>query len=174
MKNLFVTVLISVSFTFCLASCSKNDEPTPNQSSENPSNPIGNPSNPTSNPTSNPISNPIGNKLKITIGSVTFTATLNDNSTATFFKSMLPLTINMRELNGNEKFHYFASTLPTNATTGNIRTGDLVLYGNNCLVLFYENLNTSYSYTRLGKIENISGFVSALGTGSVTVKYELE
>ena len=151
MKNLFVTVLIS--FTFCMASCSENDEPTPNQSSENPSNTIENPINPIGNPTSNPI----GNKIKITIGSATFTATLNDNSTTTFFKSMLPLTISMRELNGNEKFHYFDSTLPTNATTGNIKTGDLVLYGNNCLVLFYENLNTSYSYTRLGKIENISG-----------------
>ena len=114
-------------------------------------------------------------KMKITIGSAVFTATLNNNATATAFKAMLPLTINMGELNGNEKFYYFSTTLPINAASGgNIQVGDLMLYGNNCLVLFYEGFNTSYSYTRLGKIDNTSGLVAALGSGSVTVKFELQ
>jgi hypothetical protein len=113
--------------------------------------------------------------MKITVGSSVFTATLYNNATTKAFKAMLPLTINMSELNGNEKFYYFSSILPTNATTSkNIQTGDLMLYGNNCLVLFYENLNTSYSYTRLGKIDTISGLASTLGNGNVTVKFELE
>lgn len=112
-------------------------------------------------------------KMKITIGSAVFTATLNNNATATAFNAMLPLTINMGELNGNEKFYYFSTNLPTNASGGgNIQVGDLMLYGNNCLVLFCEGFNTSYSYTRLGKIDNTSGLVAALGTGSVTVKFE--
>ena len=113
-------------------------------------------------------------KMKITIGPAVFTATLNNNATATAFKAMLPLTINMGELNGNEKFYYFSTTLPANASTGGkIQVGDLMLYGNNCLVLFYKGFNTSYSYTRLGRIDNTAGFVAALGAGSVTVKFEI-
>jgi hypothetical protein len=122
---------------------------------------------------SNNNSNTDTTKMKITIGSAVFTATLNNNATATAFKAMLPLTINMSELNGNEKFYYFSTTLPTNASSGgNIQVGDLMLYGNNCLVLFYEGFNTSYNYTRLGRVDNTSGLVAALSAGSVTLKFE--
>jgi hypothetical protein len=160
MKYVVAAVLILVSFTFCLASCHKDDEPISTQNNVN------------NNENTN---NPTSNKMKITVGTAIFTATLNDNATATAFKAMLPLSIEMSELNGNEKFYYFSSTLPTNASTGgNIQTGDLMMFGNNCLVLFYENMTTSYSYTRLGKIDNITGLVSALGAGSVTVKFELQ
>jgi len=122
---------------------------------------------------SNNNSNTDTTKMKIIIGSAVFTATLNNNATATAFKAMLPLTINMSELNGNEKFYYFSTTLPTNASSGgNIQVGDLMLYGNNCLVLFYEGFNTSYNYTRLGRVDNTSGLVAALSAGSVTLKFE--
>lgn len=113
--------------------------------------------------------------MKITVGSSVFTATLYDNPTATAFKAMLPMTINMSELNNNEKFYYFSNTLPTNASFGgSIQVGDLMLYGNNCLVLFYESLNTSYSYTRLGKISDTTGLVAALGSGNIMVSFELQ
>jgi hypothetical protein len=48
--------------------------------------------------------NPASNQMRIKIGSSTFTATLYDNATATAFKGMLPMTIKMSELNGNEKY----------------------------------------------------------------------
>lgn len=111
----------------------------------------------------------------ITIGSNQFTATLESNAAATEFKKMLPLTINMKDLNSNEKFFDLASNLTTNAA--NLRTinsGDLMLWGSNTLVLFYKSFNTSYSYTRLGKIENPSGLSQALGSGNVTVTFELQ
>ncbi|MDQ0967217.1 hypothetical protein QFZ20_002620 [Flavobacterium sp. W4I14] len=77
--------------------------------------------------------------MKITIGSSVFTAVLYDNPSATAFKARLPLTINMTELNGNEKYYDFPSPLPTNALVGgNIKVGDLTLYGNNVLVLFIK------------------------------------
>jgi hypothetical protein len=112
-------------------------------------------------------------KMKITIGSSVFTATLYDNPTTTAFKARLPLTINMTELNGNEKYYDFPSPLPINASVGgNIKVGDLTLYGNNVLVLFYKNFNTSYSYTKLGYVDNPTGFGTALGGGNVVVKFE--
>lgn len=119
----------------------------------------------------------VSNKLKITVGTTVFNATLSNNATATAFKALLPLTINMSELGGVEKYYYFPSgiILPTNATSpGTIQNGDLMLYGNNCLVLFYTTFSTGYSYTRIGTVSNPAGLNAALGSGSVTVKYELD
>ena len=121
--------------------------------------------------------------INIIIGSKTFTATLADSETGEAFAALLPLTITMNELNGNEKYHYLSSPLPTAAyQPGIIHAGDLMLYGSNCVVLFYETFNTSYSYTRLGAIDNPSGLspadfasslASALGFGNVSVRFEL-
>ena len=93
--------------------------------------------------------------LVIKIGSLEFTGTLLDNPTATAFREMLPLTMNMTELNGNEKYFDLTKSLPTNASNpGQINAGDLLLYGSKTLVLFYEAFSTSYSYTRIGKVDN--------------------
>ena len=111
--------------------------------------------------------------INIIVGSKTFTATLADSETGEAFAALLPLTVTMNELNGNEKYHYLSSSLPTAAyQPGTIHSGDLMLYGNNCVVLFYETFNTSYSYTRIGAIDNPSGLVEALGVGNVSVRFE--
>ena len=111
--------------------------------------------------------------INIIIGSKTFTATLADSETGEAFATLLPLTVTMNELNGNEKYHYLSSSLPTSAyQPGTIHAGDLMLYGNNCVVLFYETFNSSYSYTRLGAIDNPSGLAEALGVGNVSVRFE--
>jgi len=111
----------------------------------------------------------------ITIGSKTFKVTLEENPTVAKLKALLPLTLNMTELNGNEKYYHFSTPLPTDAISpGTIRNGDLMLYGNNSLVLFYKTFETSYRYTRLGRIDNPSGLTAAVGAGEVTVTFELE
>lgn len=114
-------------------------------------------------------------KMKITIGSRIFTATLFDNPTVTRLKAMLPLTLDMTELNGNEKYFHFPTNLPTDASNpGTIKTGDLMLWQANSLVLFYKTFTTSYSYTKIGRIDNPSELSSAVGSGNVEVTFELE
>jgi hypothetical protein len=64
---------------------------------------------------------------------------------------------------------------PTNESNpGTIKSGDLMLYGSNTFVLFYETFSSSYSYTKLGKISNTTGLVAALGTGNVTVSISIK
>lgn len=113
-------------------------------------------------------------QMKITVGSTIFIANLLDNPTTQAFKKLLPLTLDMSDLNDNEKYFYLSTNLPTKSSVGgNIKAGDIMLYGNNCLVLFYEGLNSSYSYTKMGHIENISGLIEALGNGKVIIKFEI-
>ena len=114
-------------------------------------------------------------KIKIKIGDSTFTATLHDNATAATFKILLPITANMVELNGNEKYVDLSNKLPTNASNpGTIQAGDLMLYGSSTVVLFYKTFSTSYNYTKLGRINDVKGLAATVGSGSVTVTFELE
>lgn len=153
MKQLLVLFSLVFSLVSC-ASCSKN------ASAEN---------------NTDTITIPTGNKMKIKIGNSTFAATLYDNASATAFKSMLPLTVNMIELNGNEKYADLPRSLPAAASNpGTIQAGDLMLYGSSTLVLFYKSFSTGYSYTKLGRLDDIAGLQAALGTGNAIVTFELQ
>ena len=82
------------------------------------------------------------------------------------------MTLNMKELNGNEKYHYFNTEFPANEKSpGKIETGDIMLYGADCLVTFYKSHSTSYQYTSVGKIEDASGFAKAVGNGNITITF---
>ena len=123
----------------------------------------------------NPVKDSFSNRLHIRVGSRTFTATLLNNPTVAAFKPKLPITLSMNELNRNEKYAELLAPLPTNAANfRTIQAGDLMLYGATTLVLFYEPFQTSYSYTKLGRVDNAQGLATALGSGDVTVTFELE
>lgn len=112
--------------------------------------------------------------VTVRIGDETFVATLVDNPTASAFKALLPLSVSMSELNGNEKLFRLPASLPAQPSRPpSIRTGDLMLYGSNTLVLFYKSFATTYSYTRIGRINDPAGLERALGAGSVTVTFAL-
>ncbi len=108
--------------------------------------------------------------VKAIINGKEYIINLEDNETVKSFINMLPVEFNMSELNGNEKYVYMPSSLPTNSSNPkHINSGDVMLYGDNCLVIFYKSFDTSYSYTRIGHIDNLNN----LGNGSVTVKIEI-
>ncbi|MBP3795903.1 MAG: hypothetical protein ILA23_07700 [Bacteroidales bacterium] len=110
--------------------------------------------------------------FKLTIGGTNFTAELANNATAQAFNALLPMTLNMTELNGNEKYKYLDTTLPTHAACpGTIRNGDILLYGNNCVVVFYKTFDTSYSYTKIGRITDPSGLAAAVGGGNIEIQF---
>ena len=111
--------------------------------------------------------------MLIKIGYEQFTATLYDTTAAQAFAELLPMTLDMSELNGNEKYNYLSTTLPTKTErVGNINAGDIMLYGSNCIVLFYKSFSTAYSYTKIGRIDDVAGLQHAVGRGSVTVTFE--
>lgn len=100
----------------------------------------------------------------------TCTLSVGDQTYSVTLAARLPLTLSMTELNGNEKYANLDQALPTAATQpGEIHTGDLMLYGADCLVLFYADFTTAYSYTPLGRLADPTGLAAALGTGGVTV-----
>lgn len=113
-------------------------------------------------------------KINLIVNNKTFSATLNNNETVRQLVSMFPMTLNMSDLHSNEKYNYLDTTLTTNSNrSGRINAGDIKLYGNDCLVVFYESFNNSYSYTDLGRVDDVNGFVSELGSGSVNIRFEL-
>ena len=108
----------------------------------------------------------------MSVGTQRFAVTLEDNPTARAFVQLLPLTLEMAELNGNEKHGRLPRSLPVDAMRpGTIHTGDVLLYGNDTLVVFYQTFRSSYSYTRMGRLEDSARLGQALGPGDTRVAF---
>jgi hypothetical protein len=112
-------------------------------------------------------SNEVIESVKVVINEKEYIINLENNETAKSFVNYLPQELKMNELNGNEKYIYLSEKFPTNESNpDHIEAGDVMLYGNNCLVIFYKSIKkTDFSYTKLGHIDNLGD----LGKGSVKV-----
>ncbi len=111
-------------------------------------------------------------RMWMTVGEQRFAITLTDNETALALAALLPLTMSMSEHNGNEKYASLPKALPSKASRpGRIDNGDLMLFGSQTLVVFYLTANTSYSYTRLGRVDDPAGLAQALGRSGVQVVF---
>ena len=111
-------------------------------------------------------------RMWMTIGERRFAITLADTEAARAFVAMLPLTLDMEELNGNEKKKELPSPLPTDASRpGTIRNGDLFLWGSRTVVVFYLSFESPYAYTRLGRVDDPSGLPLSLGRNDVRVVF---
>ena len=151
-KRLIVSILVIVSL-FMIVGCNSKKI----KSSENDNNIIEN------------DSAEVISSMKVIINGKQYVIQLEENETTKSFVNLLPQEYNMSELNGNEKYIYLDTTLPTNSSNPkHINAGDVMLYGNNCLVIFYKSFDTSYSYTKIGHIDNLDN----LGNESITAKFE--
>ena len=110
--------------------------------------------------------------MRMTVGERRFSITLADTDAARAFAARLPLTLDMAELNGNEKHADLSQALPTDASRpGTIRNGDLMLYGSNTVVVFYKTFRSSYAYTRLGTVDDPDDLSRILGRRSSRVVF---
>ena len=111
--------------------------------------------------------------MKITINGRHFATTLADTPAADALQQQLPLTLNLRDYNRNEKIGQLPQALPANdEAVGRIEAGDILLWQGSSLVIFYESFATPYRYTRLGKIDNVANLKSAVGTGNASARLE--
>lgn len=111
-------------------------------------------------------------RMWMTVGERRFAATLADTEAARVFAAGLPMTLDMTDLNGNEKKFDLATELPSNPSRpGTIRNGDLMLWGTRTVVVFYLSFDSPYAYTRLGRVDDPNGLAQALGRNSVRVEF---
>lgn len=113
-------------------------------------------------------------KMTVKIGNAVFTATLEDNAATRELMEMMkqsPITINMSDYSGFEKVGPLGRSLTTENHQTTTSAGDIVLYNGNQIVMFYGS--NSWSYTRIGKIDDLTGWEEALGSGSITAEFSI-
>lgn len=113
-------------------------------------------------------------KINVIVNDITFTASLEQNEAVDALLDMMndgPVTINMQDYEGFEKVGSLPTSLPTQDQRVTTQPGDIVLYQGNQIVMFYGT--NSWSYTRLGHIDNLSGWQEALGNENVTTVLSL-
>lgn len=116
-------------------------------------------------------------KMDVQIGDSIFTATLAENSAADSFLEMIksaPVVLQMSDYSGFEKVGVLGTNLLTRNSLHSQMTaqaGDIVLYNENQIVIFYGS--NAWNYTKLGKIDDLSGWEEALGSGDVQVTFSL-
>ena len=113
-------------------------------------------------------------KINVQIGNTSFAATLEDTAAAREFAEMMrsaPISISMSDYSGFEKVGSLGRSLTSDNRQTTASAGDIVLYSGNQIVMFYGS--NSWNYTRIGKIDDLSGWEEALGSGDVTAVFTL-
>ena len=111
----------------------------------------------------------------ITIKNKKYEAVLYDNSTVRELIKNFPISITMSDLNGNEKYYNFSKSFSTSSeNVANINKGDIMLFGDNCLVIFYKSFSTRYRYTKLGYIKNLEDLENSFGKGDIEITFILK
>ena len=113
--------------------------------------------------------------MKVQVGDVVFSATLEENEAVSALVEMMresPVVIQMSDYSGFEKVGSLGTSLSASNSQTTTQAGDIVLYNGNQIVIFYGS--NSWSYTRLGHVDDLTGWKDALGSGDVIVTFSLE
>ena len=109
-------------------------------------------------------------KLKIHVNDTTFTATLEENSSAKAFAEFLTqgeLTLDMHDYGSFEKVADLPRSFPRNDKQIDTDAGDIILYQGNSITIYYDK--NSWNFTRLAGIDNVNTkrLQQILGKGNV-------
>ena len=113
--------------------------------------------------------------MNVQVGDTIFSAVLEENVAVSALVDMMresPVVLQMSDYSGFEKVGPLGTSLPVDNSQTTTHAGDIVLYNGNQIVIFYGS--NSWSYTRLGHIDDLTGWEEALGNGDVTVTFYLE
>lgn len=112
-------------------------------------------------------------RIKLNISQQEYTAILEDNPASRQLMVKFPMTLELEELNGNEKYYQFAESFPADdEEIGQIHAGDIMLFAGQYVVIFYKDFPSQYRYTRLGHIESPKGLAEALGQSKAVVSFQ--
>lgn len=93
------------------------------------------------------------NVAKLTVGSNSFFAKLDDNTSANELRELLqsgPVTMPASNYGGFEKVCSLGTRLTAHDIQATTQSGDIMLYSSNQIVIFYGS--NSWAYTRLAKV----------------------
>ncbi len=112
--------------------------------------------------------------MKVIIENNVFEAELAADAAGRAFAALLPLEVDMTDLNHNEKYYYTSARIPRNEyQPGRIESGDIMLWQSDCIVLFYKSFDIIFPYTRLGRVLDPEGLTALLADRpSVKVRFE--
>ena len=110
------------------------------------------------------------NVMKININSEKYVINVENEALMEEIYNALPETFTMNELNGNEKYYYLNSTMKNanSEAVGQVQKGDVMLFGSDCLVIFYDSFETEFRYTKIGHIDNLGDIGSSNVEVSIT------
>ena len=116
-------------------------------------------------------------KLKIHVNDTTFTATLEENSSAKAFAEFLAqgdMTLDMHDYGSFEKVADLPRSFPRNDTQIDTDAGDIILYQGNSITIYYDK--NSWNFTRLARIDNVNKkrLQQILGKGNVKATFSVE
>lgn len=107
-------------------------------------------------------------EASLRVGGKAYALQWADTKAATELRQQLPLAKTFTELHGNEKYYKLSQRLTAaDEDVREIHKGDVMLFDGQYVVVFYQDFQTTYRYTRLGHVEAADDLDVALGAGNV-------